>query len=253
MLASTTNPLRLSARSCRFQPSLFAPCRYQAPSTRAVQRRPLSSKPSFSQVARATSKSLHIKPKQKRSISPIRAASTSATPASAYSTTASSSSAASSSPISTLPLTWNEFLRLRKVRHRFNIVASISTATLTTLVGVMILSQQDLEALSGQVLGLDPFVVLGLATVGCAAAGWLIGPVLGGTVFGFWYRRFGAQVAEKEREFFYRIKKYRVEPSSQSIANPVPDYYGERIGSLQGYRHWLKDQRAYNKKRQSYV
>lgn len=63
----------------------------------------------------------------------------------------------------------------------------------------MILSQQDLEALSGQVLGLDPFVVLGLATVGCAAAGWLIGPVLGGTVFGFWYRRFGAQVAEVSR------------------------------------------------------
>ena len=199
MLASTTNPLRVSSRSCRFQPSLFAPCRYQAPSTQPIQRRPVSSKPSFSQVARATSKSLHIKPKQKRNISPTRAASTSTTPASASSTTASSSSTASSSPISNPPLTWNEFLRLRKVRHRFNIVASVSTATLTTLAGVIILSQQDVEALSGQVFGLDPFVVLGLATVGCTAAGWLIGPVLGGTVFGFWYRRFGAQIAEVSR------------------------------------------------------
>lgn len=39
-------------------------------------------------------------------------------------------------------------------------------------------------------------MLLGLATAGCGAVGWLIGPVLGGTVFGFWYRRFGAQIAE---------------------------------------------------------
>ena len=67
---------------------------------------------------------------------------------------------------------------------------------MTTLAGVSVISQQDLEALSGQVFGLDPFMVLGLATAGCGAVGWLIGPVLGGTVFGFWYRRFGAQIAE---------------------------------------------------------
>ncbi|KAI4124422.1 MAG: hypothetical protein LQ347_005745 [Umbilicaria vellea] len=259
MLASTTNPLRASALSCRFQPSLFAPYSYQAPSIQPGQRRHRCSKPSIFQVARATSESYHgIKPDQTRKIQSTRLASTSTTPTSIHSTpstssTTASSSAASSSSDSVLPLTWNEFLRLRKVRRRFNLVASVSTATVTTLGGISILSQQDLEALSGQVFGLDPFMVLGLATAGCGAVGWLIGPVLGGTVFGIWYRRFGAQIAEKEREFFHRIKRYRVDPSSQSIANPVPDYYGERIDSVQGYRHWLKDQRAYNKKRQSYV
>jgi import inner membrane translocase subunit TIM23 len=29
----------------------------------------------------------------------------------------------------------------------------------------------------------------------------------------------------------------------------VPDFYGEKIQSVQGYRRWLKDQRAFNKKK----
>jgi import inner membrane translocase subunit TIM23 len=37
------------------------------------------------------------------------------------------------------------------------------------------------------------------------------------------------------------------------MANPVPDYYGEKIGSVAGYRQWLKDQRAFNKKRTTYL
>lgn len=30
---------------------------------------------------------------------------------------------------------------------------------------------------------------------------------------------------------------------------PVPDFYGEKISSVAGYRQWLRDQRAFNKKR----
>lgn len=33
----------------------------------------------------------------------------------------------------------------------------------------------------------------------------------------------------------------------------VPDFYGEKISSVKGYRQWLKDQRAYNKKRSTFV
>lgn len=33
----------------------------------------------------------------------------------------------------------------------------------------------------------------------------------------------------------------------------VPDYYGEKISSVAGYRQWMKDQRAFNKKRTSFV
>jgi import inner membrane translocase subunit TIM23 len=57
---------------------------------------------------------------------------------------------------------------------------------------------------------------------------------------------------QKERQFYNRIKANRVDPTSSSMANPVPDYYGEKIGSVQGYRRWLKDQRAFNLKRGAY-
>jgi import inner membrane translocase subunit TIM23 len=55
---------------------------------------------------------------------------------------------------------------------------------------------------------------------------------------------------QKEKEFFNRVKKHRVDPTSSSYGNPVPDYYGEKIGSVADYRRWLKDQRAFNLKRE---
>jgi import inner membrane translocase subunit TIM23 len=53
---------------------------------------------------------------------------------------------------------------------------------------------------------------------------------------------------QKDSAFFNRIKRHRVDPSVSSLANPPPDYYGEKIGSVAGYRRWLKDQRAFNLK-----
>jgi len=29
----------------------------------------------------------------------------------------------------------------------------------------------------------------------------------------------------------------------------VPDFYGEKISSVAGYRQWLRDQRAFNRKK----
>jgi len=103
------------------------------------------------------------------------------------------------------------------------------------------------------ILGMDPLVVFGLATIGSGAAGWLVGPSVGGAVFRVVNRRYTAQLAEREREFLTHIKKNRVDPSFQSFSNPVPDYYGEKIGSVRQYRQWLKDQRAYNKKREAFL
>lgn len=59
--------------------------------------------------------------------------------------------------------------------------------------------------------------------------------------------------SQKDRNFYERIKRHRVDPSSQSYSNPVPDYYGEKIGSVKEFRNWMKDQRAYNKKRQNFL
>lgn len=56
-------------------------------------------------------------------------------------------------------------------------------------------------------------------------------------------------IIQKDRAFYHRISQRRVDPSSSSIQNPVPDYYGEKIGSVADYRRWLKDQRAFHLKR----
>lgn len=40
-----------------------------------------------------------------------------------------------------------------------------------------------MDSIGSQLYGLDPFMVLGLATVGFGVAGWLAGPVLGGLAF----------------------------------------------------------------------
>jgi len=101
--------------------------------------------------------------------------------------------------------------------------------------------------------GLDPLIVLGLSLISCGAVGWLAGPIMGSFAFRMANRKYLGEIAKKEKEFFDHIKKNRVDPSFQSFSNPVPDYYGEKIGSLHQYRQWLKDQRAYNRKRAKFL
>lgn len=58
---------------------------------------------------------------------------------------------------------------------------------------------------------------------------------------------------QKDKDLYSRIKRFRVDPSANSFSNPVPDYYGEKINSVAGYRQWLKDQRVYNRKKINFV
>jgi import inner membrane translocase subunit TIM23 len=92
-------------------------------------------------------------------------------------------------------LDWDSFFKLRASRRRYSLASSIGTCLLSTTIGVQLLSSQDLESLGAQVMGLDPFVVLGLATAACGAVGWLAGPVVGEGVWGLVYRRFKPSVA----------------------------------------------------------
>ena len=71
------------------------------------------------------------------------------------------------------------------------------------MMGVSVLSQQDLDALGGQMFGLDPFVVLGLTTAGFGALGWLAGPFVGNAVFSTMNRRFKGQIAEVSFLFLF--------------------------------------------------
>lgn len=90
----------------------------------------------------------------------------------------------------TAKLDWNSFFKLRASRRRYSLASSIVTSLVSTAAGVQFLSTQDLESLGAQVMGLDPFVVLGLATAACGAVGWLAGPIVGNGTWGLVYRRF---------------------------------------------------------------
>lgn len=67
---------------------------------------------------------------------------------------------------------------------------------------------------------LDPFVTLGLMTLACAAMGWLVGPSIGNQVFYLMNHRLKGQMMKKEKEFFARVKKNRVDPTNSSAGNP---------------------------------
>ncbi len=95
----------------------------------------------------------------------------------------------------TTTLTWNDYLALRKTRRRYNLVASIFISLGTTSVGITVLSQQNFDQLGG-LFGLDPFIVLGLATASSGAVGWLLGPFVGNAVFGMVHRGIRGQIAE---------------------------------------------------------
>ncbi|KAK4616198.1 Presequence translocated-associated motor subunit pam17, mitochondrial [Fulvia fulva] len=148
-------------------------------------------------------------------------------------------------------LTWNRFFDLRKKRRWINLGCSGITAFTAISLVTPILAAQDLDSWGAQISGLDPIIVLGISTAAVAAGGWLCGPSFGSAMFSMWAARRGWNklIAEKEKSFYARIKRYRADPSASSPQNPIPDYYGEKISSVKDYRRWLKDQKAFNLKK----
>lgn len=76
-----------------------------------------------------------------------------------------------------------------------------------------------MEALVSQI-PIDPFIALGLITFSCGGVGWLLGPVVGTGLFNVRNGATRKEMERKEREFFGRVKRFRVDPSASSVANP---------------------------------
>ncbi|KAF1829766.1 Pam17-domain-containing protein [Decorospora gaudefroyi] len=163
--------------------------------------------------------------------------------------TAPAEPAVNNSPGAQPQLTWNAFFALRRTRRRIGQACSGVGAVGVTYFGLTTMINNGYDAtLSAQLGGFDPFMLMGLSTLGMMGVGWLIGPIFGNQVFNLAYRGVLGEFTRKDTAFFNRIKRHRVDPTASSLANPPPDYYGEKIGSVAGYRRWLKDQRAFNLK-----
>ncbi|KAM0385336.1 hypothetical protein ACHAPZ_011233 [Fusarium culmorum] len=146
------------------------------------------------------------------------------------------------------PLDWNSFFKLRVKRRRYQMLFSITNGIFAGSGGAIFLSTGSAEPIISQI-PLDPFMTLGLMTLAFSGLGWLSGPSVGNQVFYILNRQWKKQMTQKEAIFFERIKRNRVDPTNSSANNPVPDFYGEKISSVAGYRSWLKDQKAFNKKK----
>ena len=112
--------------------------------------------------------------------------------------------------------------------------------------GAKILAHIDSPSLTFS-QGIDPLFFFSGATLGCMGmslcpsgsyprsptflylgAGYLVGPILGSTLWRVTHRRTMALIEERDREFHRHIVKNRVDPRAQSATNPVPDFYGEQ-------------------------
>ncbi|KAI8608652.1 mitochondrial import protein Pam17 [Chytriomyces sp. MP71] len=92
---------------------------------------------------------------------------------------------------------------------------------------------------------MDPSFAYSMGALGVGVLGAVAGTFAGSAVWrGVTNKNILAAIDGKDKEFFQRIQKFR--PQGQlrlSVDNPMPDYYGESIKSIQGYRAWLKKQR----------
>ncbi|KLT38796.1 mitochondrial import protein Pam17 [Cutaneotrichosporon oleaginosum] len=149
-------------------------------------------------------------------------------------------------------MTWSEYLAMRKRRRQWSTLTTIPTSIGGLMAGASYCAQHSMTAEGATIFGLDPMIMYGAGTVGAMALGYLVGPAIGNTVFSLTHPKLSkgnpSPLEVMDREFFTRIKERRADPSRQSVNNPAPDYYGEKIVSLQAYRRWLKDQKAYERK-----
>ncbi|ODV92346.1 hypothetical protein CANCADRAFT_84899 [Tortispora caseinolytica NRRL Y-17796] len=153
-------------------------------------------------------------------------------------------------------MTWDRFLAVRSMRRRINLGSSAAMAVVGSSVAWSYAQDIELDP-TKTFMGVDMlYVMLGGIIASGAAAFVIFGPLVGQAIFRCTYllrSQTRAEFLAKENTFLQHIKKNRVDPRYQSMSNPVPDYYGEKIRSVADYRRWLKDCKAYNRKASTFV
>ncbi|KAF9519997.1 hypothetical protein BS47DRAFT_1481617 [Hydnum rufescens UP504] len=191
-----------------------------------------------------------------------------------FSTQPEQSTSASSSSTPTPPtLAGQSISRFEVGNENGNSYTATVPATLAGLSGGLAYFGSIEADATTLIMGIEPVWIYALATIACSGTGYLIGPfsafwigflraflladlllnffgtpAVGSTLWRMTHRKKVALIDAREREFYQHIMRNRVDPSRQSATNPVPDYYGENIGSLKQYRQWLRDQARYRRK-----
>ncbi|KDE03345.1 hypothetical protein MVLG_06152 [Microbotryum lychnidis-dioicae p1A1 Lamole] len=156
-------------------------------------------------------------------------------------------STSSTASTSAQQLTWPKYLALRRSQRLYGLLASIPTTFAGLTLGASYFATIEAEP-TDLIFGLEPVYAYGIATTACVALGWLSGPIVGTGLWRLTHRKVLQAMEVKEKDFYAHIARNRVDPSRQSVSNPVPDYYAEKVSSLSGYRQWLRDQNVYRRK-----
>ncbi|AET39954.1 Pam17p Ecym_5181 [Eremothecium cymbalariae DBVPG len=149
-------------------------------------------------------------------------------------------------------LTWIDFFKLRKQERRINTGSSVFTALIGTQISWAYLSTMQIDPMQ-TIFGFDPLVVICGTLAASGGLGFLCGPIVGSWLFKLKHKHQLASYTVKNKAFLQHIKDNRVDASSQSFSNPVPDYYGERISSLKEYRQWLRDCHSHRRKAKEFL
>ncbi|KAK9462954.1 mitochondrial import protein Pam17-domain-containing protein [Lipomyces oligophaga] len=150
-------------------------------------------------------------------------------------------------------LSWDEFLSYRTYRRVIQLSSMGLGAVAGIFIGWGVFATIEIDP-TQMIFGFDPLLVLSGGLIICGLVGALLGPLFGNFVFQFFILRSKRSLFRvKEDLFLQHIKRNRVDPSFQSFGNPVPDYYGEKITSLHGYRSWLRSCAAYRKKHTEFI
>ncbi|KAG0250275.1 TIM23 complex component [Mortierella polycephala] len=167
---------------------------------------------------------------------------------------------------------WNTYFAFRRTRRNYERVFMVPCALFGLGGAGYFFAQQDFDPTP--IFGMDQVVVYGVGTIAAGIIGLATGPVVGNMIFrtvnskakplvdrdslvqGFNSKNILAifcLFAQMDKEFFKHIVKNRADPTANSVRNPIPDYYGEKIKSVSEYRAWLRKQREYRRKSQFYV
>ncbi|KAJ3193162.1 TIM23 complex component [Irineochytrium annulatum] len=91
---------------------------------------------------------------------------------------------------------------------------------------------------------IDPSAAYSIGALLVGVAGYTVGVLAGGYVWRVMQRTEILRAIDmRDKEFFRRIQSSRPSEVKLSIDTPMPDYYGEEVTSVPGYRAWLKKQR----------
>ncbi|KAG0316771.1 TIM23 complex component [Linnemannia gamsii] len=146
---------------------------------------------------------------------------------------------------------WNTYFALRKTRRNYERAFMVPSALVSLLGAGYYFAQKDFDPTP--IFGMDQVIVYGIGTVAAGLVGLAMGPVIGNSVFRAANSRAKPLVDRMDTEFLKHIARNRADPAANSISNPIPDYYGEKIKSVSEYRSWLRKQREFRRKSTFYV